>query len=92
MGQPDLTGVSNCLSSCWDEVSHYLPILFHLGLQVNGQSLRANLTHTVVQTEFIYQLMTDYLIHVYRKILCVRFIIKQAQRQSCVVEEIAESK
>jgi len=70
MGQPDLTGVSNCLSSCWQEVSH-LRILFHLGLQMNGQSLHVNLTHTVVQTKFMYQLMTDYLIHVYRKILCV---------------------
>jgi len=91
MGQPDLTGVSNCLSSCWQEVSHLL-ILFHLGLQMNGQSLHVNLTHIVVQTKFMYQLITDYLIHVYRKILYVRFIIKQAQRQSCVVEEIAESK
>jgi len=40
----------------------------------------------------MYQIKTDYLIHVYRKILCVHFIIQQTQRQSCVVEETAESK
>jgi hypothetical protein len=75
MGQPDLTGLSKCLSLCWQEVSLYL---FHLGLQMKGQSLHANLTHTTVQTKFIYQLIRDYLIHVFRKILCVRSIIKEA--------------
>lgn len=89
MGQPDLTGLSNCLSSCWQEVSFYL---LHLGLQMKGQSLHVHLTHTTVQTKFIYQLMTDYLIHVYRKILCVRFIIKETRRHSCLVAEIAESR
>jgi len=53
---------------------------------MNGQSVHVNLTHTLLQTKFTYQLMSDYLIHVYRKILCARFIIKQAQRQSCVVD------
>jgi hypothetical protein len=68
-----------------------LSILFHLGLQMNGQSLHINLTHTVVQIKFMYQLLTDYQIHVYRKILCVRFIIRQ-HKGSRVVEEIAEPK
>jgi len=59
---------------------------------MNGQTLHINITDIIVQAKFMYQLMTDYLIHVYRKILCVRFIIKQAQRQSFVIEEIAEIK
>jgi hypothetical protein len=67
-------------------------ILFHIGLQMKGQSLHVNLTHTVAQTKFIYQLMTDYLIHIYRKTLMCVLHYKQARRQSCFVAEIAESK
>jgi hypothetical protein len=58
-----------------------LSILFHVGLQMNRKSLHINLTHTVVQTKFMYQLLRDYQIHVYRKILMCVLHYKTTQRQ-----------